>query len=178
MPERLSEPHDRSGTVAESACYGSGKLIVSAAGAKKGNMTLDEAIQVVRTHIGRMNELYGRTVFDEWAIVVILGEKGRVLHYEGNRREDFRRNFAQDAQYFASELRDPGQHLGDFSFARHGTGTRFDAYLIVGEGLYVLSNNTASSMSEISQDPRWLSAQVPFVEMSDRFRSEPLVYPM
>ena len=33
-------------------------------------------------------------------------------------------------------------------------------------------------MSSIAKDPLWLSAQVPFVEMSDKFRSDPLVFPL
>jgi hypothetical protein len=141
-------------------------------------MTLEEAIRAVRAHVDRINELYRKPVFDEWAIVAILGDKGRVLHYEGPRKEAFRASFSEDARLMASELRSPEQHLGDFNFSRHGTGTRFDAYLVVGDGLFLLCNNTASSMSVISQDPLWLSAQVPFVELSDRFRSDPLVFPM
>jgi hypothetical protein len=29
-------------------------------------------------------------------------------------------------------------------------------------------------MDEIARDPLWLNAQVPFVEMSDKFRDNPL----
>jgi hypothetical protein len=29
-------------------------------------------------------------------------------------------------------------------------------------------------MEEISKNPQWLQAQVPFVELSDRFRGNPL----
>jgi hypothetical protein len=141
-------------------------------------MTLDEAIDVVQAHVGRINELYGKSAFDEWALLAILGDKGRILRYEGPRREDFQKRFAEDVHVFGAELRNPLHNIGDFHFARHGVGTRFDAFLVVGEGLYLICNNTGMSMTMVTQDPLWLSAQVPFVEMSDRFRSDPLVYPM
>jgi hypothetical protein len=141
-------------------------------------MTLDEAINVMRTHVRRMQEIYQKPVFDEWAVVAMLGNKGKALFYEGPRREDFHRGFNQDAQSFAADLRRPTHNLGDFDFARHGVGTRFDAFVVVGEGLFLICNNTQQSMAAITSDPLWLSAQVPFVELSDVFRSNPLVYPM
>jgi len=64
--------------------------------------------------------------------------------------------------------------IGDFEFARHGVGTGFEAFIVLGDGLYLICNNTVQSMDGITKDPLWLSAQVPFAEMSDRFRSDPL----
>jgi hypothetical protein len=141
-------------------------------------MTLEEAINTVRTHIRRMQEVYRKPVFDEWALVAMLGNKGKALCYEGPRREEFHRDFNQDAQAFAADLRRTTHNLGDFDFSRHGVGTKFDAFLVVGEGLFLICNNTQQSMTDITQDPLWLSAQVPFVELSDSFRSNPLFYPM
>jgi hypothetical protein len=48
--------------------------------------------------------------------------------------------------------------------------------MVLGEGLYLICNNTADSMEGITQEPRWIEAQVPFVELSDKIRSHPLVY--
>jgi hypothetical protein len=141
-------------------------------------MTLEETIEVVRTHLARMQEIYRKPVFDEWAVVAMLGNKGRALCYEGPRREEFHREFNQDAQAFAADLRRTTHNLGDFDFSRHGVGTRFDAFVVVGDGLFLICNNTRQSMATITQDPLWLSAQVPFVELSDVFRSKPLIYPM
>jgi hypothetical protein len=141
-------------------------------------MTLDEAIEVVRTHICRMEEVYHKPVFDEWALVAMFGTKGRALHYSGPRREEFHNGFNRDVQVFAAELRRPSHNLGDFDFTRHGVGTRFDAFVVVGDGLFLLCNNTQQSMATITKDPLWLSAQVPFVELSEVFRSDPLNYPM
>jgi hypothetical protein len=141
-------------------------------------MTLDEAIKTVRAQIDRMKEIYQKPVFDEWAVVAMLDRKGKALFYEGPRREEFHREFNRDAQAFAAELRRPTHNLGDFDFSRHGVGTRFDAFLVVGEGLFLICNNTEQTMATITRDPLWLSAQVPFVELSDTFRSKPLIYPM
>jgi hypothetical protein len=44
----------------------------------------------------------------------------------------------------------------------------------LGSGAYLICNNTAESMESITKNPRWLSAQVPFAELSDRMRDNPL----
>jgi hypothetical protein len=141
-------------------------------------MTLEAAISAVQGHVQRINDLYQKCAFDEWAIVAIMADKGRILHYNGPRKEDFQRNFARDVRSFAAEFRNPEQNIGDFHFARHASGTHCDALVVLGEGLFLLCNNTANSMTTICQDPLWLSAQVPFVEMSEQFRSDPLFHPM
>jgi hypothetical protein len=68
--------------------------------------------------------------------------------------------------------------VGDFEFTRHGVGTKFEAFLMAGKGLYLVCNNTHSSMSEIAKDPKWIQAQVPFAELSDKMRSDPLTVPL
>jgi hypothetical protein len=66
-------------------------------------------------------------------------------------------------------------NVGDFEFARHGIGTGFESFLVLGPGLFLICNHTAQSMDAITQDPLWLAAQVPFVELSDAIRADPLV---
>jgi hypothetical protein len=46
--------------------------------------------------------------------------------------------------------------------------------MVLGSGVFLICNNTRSTMEEIAANPRWLSAQVPFVELSDRIREDPL----
>ena len=138
-------------------------------------MTLDEANKLIRGCADRMNELYRKTVFDEWAIVSLVQHKARILAYLGPRKDDFQKNFATDVQDLRPELLSNKHNIGDFEFSRHGFGTRLEAFLVVGDGLFLICNNTTQSMSGIAKDPLWLSAQVPFVEMSDLFRSDPLV---
>jgi hypothetical protein len=121
-----------------------------------------------------MHAQYKKVVFDEWAIISLAEQKGLVLAYIGPRKEDFKRNFLVDAGALRSDLLAQKHAIGDFEFARHGVGTGFEAFIVLGDGLYLICNNTVQSMDGITKDPLWLSAQVPFAEMSDRFRSDPL----
>ena len=54
-------------------------------------------------------------------------------------------------------------------------GTGFESFMVLGKGTYLICNNTVQSMDGIAQDPLWLGAQVPFVDLSDKFRAEPVV---
>lgn len=141
-------------------------------------MTLDEANQLIRGCAGLMNDLYKKPVFDEWAIISLMQGKAQILSYLGPRKEGFQKDFAADAQDLRVALFGNEHNIGDFEFARHGVGTKLEAFLVVGDGLYLTCNNTVESMSSIAKDPLWLRAQVPFAEMSDKFRSDPLVFPL
>jgi len=137
-------------------------------------MTLEEATNLIGRCAARMNDLYQKVVFDEWAIVSLIQHKAKILAYLGPRKDDFQKNFSTDVQDLRADLLSRRHSIGDFEFARHGVGTRLEAFVMAGEGLYLICNNTSQSMSAIAKDPLWLSAQVPFVELSDRFRSDPL----
>src|SRR6266498_5996112 len=128
-------------------------------------MTLEQATKLIGSSAERMNDLYQKVVFDEWAIVSLVQHKARILAYLGPRKDDFQKNFATDVQDLRAELLSNKHNIGDFEFSRHGFGTRLEAFVVVGEGLYLICNNTTESMSAIANDPRWLSAQVPFAEM-------------
>lgn len=121
-----------------------------------------------------MNARYKKVVFDEWAIISLGDNKGRLLNYVGPRKEGFQKNFFEDAGALRTGLQQQGYEIGDFEFARHGIGTGFESFMVLGKGLYLICNNTVQSMDGITKDPLWLSAQVPFVELSDRFRADPL----
>ena len=137
-------------------------------------MTLEEATNLIGRCAARMNDLYRKVVFDEWVIVSLIQHKAKILAYLGPRKDDFQKNFATDVQDLRADLLSRRHSIGDFEFARHGVGTKLEAFVMVGDGLYLICNNTAKSMSAIAKDPLWLSAQVPFVELSDQFRSDPL----
>jgi len=137
-------------------------------------MTLDEVISNIKTCASQMDALYGKTVFDEWAVVSLAENKARVLAYVGPRNDEFLQNFVKDLGALRAELLGGQYGTGDFEFSRHGTGTHFEAFLVLGHGLYLVCNNTRESMDAISQNPRWLGAQVPFAELSDKVRAKPL----
>lgn len=137
-------------------------------------MTLDEAIGHIKSCAKQMDALYGRTVFDEWAVVSLAENKARVLAYIGPRNDDFLQNFVKDLGALRAELLTESYGVGDFEFERHGTGTGFESFLVLGRALYLICNNTRESMDMIAKNPRWLSAQVPFAELSEQFRANPL----
>ena len=138
-------------------------------------MTLEEIVFEIKTCMAQMDALYGKVVFDEWAIVSLAENKARVLRYRGPRNDDFLLNFARDLGVLRTELLETKYGEGDFEFSRHGTGTSHEAFLVLGTGIYLICNNTRESMDSIARSPSWLTAQVPFVELSDKIRSDPLL---
>ena len=137
-------------------------------------MTVDELLKHIRTCAEQMNERYGSVVFDEWAVVSLAQNKGHVLAYIGPRHDHFLKNFTQDLGTLRTALLESEYVAGDFEFARHGVGTTFESFMVLGNGTYLICNNTTASMDDISKNPKWLKAQVPFAELSDRVRAKPL----
>ncbi|HEX7652798.1 MAG TPA: hypothetical protein VF607_04795 [Verrucomicrobiae bacterium] len=135
---------------------------------------MEELGKLVRQSSDQMNSRYGYTVFDEWAVVSLVENRAKVLAYTGPRNDDFLKNFARDLGSLRSSLMSGQFGPGDFEFARHSTGTLYEAFLVLGVGLYLICNNTHESIEGISKNPRWLNAQVPFVELADRVRTSPL----
>jgi len=137
-------------------------------------MRLDQATELTKSCAEQMNARYKKVVFDEWAIVSLADHKGRVLAYSGPRKAEFRKNFLTDAGSLREGLLNEEYNVGDFEFARHGVGPAFESFMVLGKGMYLICNNTVQTMDGITSDPRWLGAQVPFVELSEKFRSDPL----
>jgi hypothetical protein len=138
-------------------------------------MNLDEASQAIQTCAERMNAVYREVVFDEWAVVSLKEEGVNTLLYVGPRKDHFQRHFLPDSVALKRELGSLRYGVGDFEFARDAAGTRFDAFMVTGEVSYLICNNIAKSMDAITSNELWLAAQVPFVELSEKFRSSPLV---
>jgi hypothetical protein len=138
-------------------------------------MTLDQAKKLIVACARQMDAQYQKIVFDEWAIISLADQKGRLITYIGPRKAGFQKNFVADAGALRASLLGGQTRIGDFEFARHGIGTGFESFLVLGKGLFLICNNTVQSMDAITQDPRWLAAQVPFVELSDKFREDPLI---
>lgn len=138
-------------------------------------MTLDEIKSHIRYCASRMDASYGGTVFDEWAIISLVQNRARILNYVGPRNDDFLKNFARDLGTLRAELVAGDYGAGDFEFARHGIGTGFESFLVLGVGVYLICNNTHESMDAITKNPRWLDAQVPFAELADKVRAHPVV---
>ena len=140
-------------------------------------MRLSEATNLIKMCAEKMNAHYTRVVFDEWAIVRLAGTRARLLAYEGPRKASFQKNFLKDAGRLRAPLLAVTHDPGDFEFAADGVGTCFEAFTVMGRGVYLIWNNTVLSMDGISREPRWLAAQVPFVDLTDEFRSDPVRLP-
>jgi hypothetical protein len=97
-----------------------------------------------------------------------------LLAYSGPRKEGFQKNFLADAGQLRAALLTQDHNPGDFEFARNGVGTGFESFMLLGRGVYLICNNTVQSMDGITKDPLWLNAQEPFVELSDKFRDDPI----
>lgn len=140
-------------------------------------LTLEQAWNSVLHCAEEMNARYRDIVFDELAIVSIDDTQARTLSYEGPRKEAFSESFPKDSANLRATVRSSGQHYdaGDFEFSHAGAGTGFEAFMMLGKGLCLICNNTGKSMDGISKNPRWLEAQIPFAELSDQFRSQPLL---
>ena len=138
-------------------------------------MTLDDAKNRIKSCADQMDARYGRIVFDEWAVVSLAENRARVLAYIGPRNDHFLKNFANDLGPLRAELLDASYGVGDFVFSRHGIGTSFEAFMVLGVGIYLICNNTRETMDMIAKDPRWLSAQVSFAGFSEEIRSNPVI---
>lgn len=141
--------------------------------AKKPPMQWSDAINLIQSCGARMTALYGGPVFDEWAILKLDGT-ATVAYYTGPRPSIFMEKFARDAAVLEKESAGRRYASGEFEFARDSEGTSFDAFLALGGGFILVCNNVQSSMTGIRANPRWLKAQVPFVELTERFRTDPL----
>ena len=137
-------------------------------------MTLEQANQLIRTCADQMNTRYGRVVFDEWAIISLEDNKVRLLAYDGPRKDGFQSNFPSDVKALREGLLSGQNQAGDFEFTRHSVGTGFESFMVLGNDLFLICNNTVQSMDAIAKDPLWLGAQVPFVELSERVQADPV----
>ena len=81
-------------------------------------MTLDQAKNLIKACAEQMHAQYQKTVFDEWAVVSLGENKGRILAYIGPRKDGFRENFATDISALRTALVSTNHHIGDFEFNR------------------------------------------------------------
>ncbi len=140
-------------------------------------MTLEEITGHIALCAKTMNAFYGSVVFDEWAVVSVMENQARILSYNGPRQDGFLANFMKDLGSLRAELLGGNYGVGDFEFSRHAVGTGSDAFLVLGQGNYLICNHTGESMDSIAKKPSWLNAQVPFVELAEKLRASPLQVP-
>ena len=138
-------------------------------------MNLETAQRHFRACRELMDTLYQKPVFDEWAVVSFGKAKPEILSYDGSRPEEFVSHFHADSGPLLAEMQGRSYAIGDFEFAPDAHGSRYDACVRLGESTYLLCNYVAGSMKDIRGDARWLKAQAPFVNLTEKFRSDPLI---
>jgi hypothetical protein len=136
-------------------------------------MDLAAARQQIQSSFARMDALYLRPLFDEWAILSLAAQQG-ILAYSGPRAESFRKEFPEDVKPLRSMIAGRPFSPGEFEFASDAGGTRYDACVKLGDTSYLVCNHTTKEMADIRRDPRWLNAQSAFFELCEKFRSDPL----
>jgi len=137
-------------------------------------MTLDAARTAIVNTLERMNAAYRETVFDEWVMVSIKPDRGVILAYYGPRADSYKKHFASDIRPLRADLAEQKLGVGDFAFVATATGSKHDAVMRIGDLGFLFCNHTMKSMAEIRQSPLWREAQKPFVELSEKFRADPM----
>ncbi len=137
-------------------------------------MNLPDARTAVIAAMGRMNSAYQKPLFDEWVLVKLAQDQSAILAYEGPRAETYQKRFRTDLAPLLVEIQGRKMSVGDFEFAPNAHGAHFDACIRLGAASYLFCNNTTKSMTDIRQDPLWIAAQKPFVDLASKFRADPL----
>ncbi|HTO04736.1 MAG TPA: hypothetical protein VL069_13585 [Opitutus sp.] len=137
-------------------------------------MDLAAARQQIQSSFARMDALYLRPLFDEWAILSLAAKQG-ILAYVGPRAETFRKTFPEDIEPLRAMVAGRQFAPGEFEFAQEAGGTRYDACVKIGDTSFLVCNHTTRGMTEIRRDPKWLTAQSAFFELCEKFRANPLV---
>ena len=122
-----------------------------------------------------MRATYLQPVFDEWAILSLGGKTGGVMAYQGPRADVFRRNVPEDAEPLRAVTAGKDFGEGDIEFVPDAADTRYDAFMKIGPASYLVLNHTVKTMTQIRADSKWLGAQSILFELSEKFRSDPLV---
>jgi hypothetical protein len=137
-------------------------------------MDIGNAVKRVRKTCDQLNLQAGRTIFNEWALVEIHGDQWGVHAYQSPREEDFQKNFGSDVKELSDLLHPDEMTPGDFDFIRDGYGTKFDAYLCIGDHLFVLFNNTRETTDQFSSCPNWKLAMKRFERLMESFMTDPV----
>jgi hypothetical protein len=137
-------------------------------------MNLPDAHVAILQTFARMKAVYNQPVFNEWVLVKLARGAGAVLAYDGPRADLYQAKFKSDITPLQTEMEGRKMEVGDFEFVQGAHGTHFDACIRLGPAAYLFCNHTTKSMSDIRRDPLWLAAQQPFVELSGKFRGDPL----
>lgn len=136
-------------------------------------MDLETARGHIKVSLDRMRASYTRVVFDEWAILALVGRSAGIVAYGGPRAEVFLRTLSQDAEPLRARATGRKFAEGDIEFVPDAKGTHYDAFMKIGPASYLVLNHTTKTLDEIRADPKWLAAQPALFELTEKFRADP-----
>ena len=137
-------------------------------------MKTSVAVERIKDSIKEMELAIGEPAFDEWVLAGKTSEGWKLMGYGGPRLETFVKHFREDMEAMRGTFNPAEFQVGDFGFSHEGHGSGFDAYMCIGKHLFVLFNNVNKSTDEITQNPKWKAAQVPFMGLLELFISDPV----
>lgn len=137
-------------------------------------MDLETARRHIEKCCERMRVAYLKPVFDEWAILAVPAKSAGIVAYQGPRPDEFKRNLPDDAEPLRARAVGQDFSEGDIEFVPDAADTRYDAFMKIGPGSYLVLNHTSRTMNEIRADGKWLGAQAALFELSEKFRGDPL----
>ena len=136
-------------------------------------MDLNQAIARIERSLEKMAKAYHRPVFDEWAIISLERGNDRILHVV-SPRENPAATFAHDFRILRAESQAAADNPGDFGITKEAKNDAIDAYIVLGERLIMIANDTGRSMTEVTADPLWQAVQPVFFNLCEAFRADPL----
>jgi hypothetical protein len=136
-------------------------------------MDLETARGHIKVCLDRMRASYSRVVFDEWAILALVGKSAGIAAYGGPRAEVFLRTLSQDAEPLRARANGRKFAEGDIEFVPDAKGTHYDAFMKIGPASYLVLNHTTKTLDEIRADSKWLAAQPALFELTEKFRADP-----
>ena len=83
----------------EFPCFAAANMLCS--GQQNSHHDAGRSQNLIKACANQMDARYGRTVFDEWAVVSLAENKARVLAYIGPRNDDFLKNFVEGSRRLA-----------------------------------------------------------------------------
>ena len=137
-----------------------------------------EATGQILKSSAEMNEIYQQPVFDEFSIVQLVDKLLYLCWYKGKRRNEYLIKFKQDTARLKKESFSRFSNhyeIGDYEFVSDASGIEAEAFLVIGEGLFLILTNTQFNMSEIAASPLWIKAQASFVGLTERVTQDPVV---
>ena len=137
-------------------------------------MNIAAAVDRIESTLINLESSVGEPVFNEWAVAEKTPEGWKLIEYGGGRKNEFLAEFNTDIAALRDTLDPTNCTVGDFAFSHEGHGTGFDAHMCIGKSIFLLLNNTAKSTDEITNNPKWTSAQIHFAELLEAFIADPV----